>query len=461
MDEDETEEDELDEDETNEDLEDEDEESEEEKPKRKAKGTADDERARCSEIARIGKAMRLGVTFQERHIKAGTSIAKVRAAAIDESARRHKSHISPGGRAPMFGRGDGADDFRAAASDALCLRYGIRLPQPHPGARDIGGNLHEIARTCISRAGQRVKGSSAELLIRGAQATGDFTLILVKASHKAARHGFETDPASHRQWVRVSEVQDFRDQHRTLLGSAPALSAVIEGGEYTHGPLDEDATSYRVSKYGKIVSLTWEAMVNDDLGHFLRVLPSMGQAARRKESDLVYDLFAENSAAGPTMQDGVVLFHATHGNLATSGALNAATLGAARALLRKQTALGGGYLSLVPRFMIVPAELETTAEILLASATRVITSTTEADTPQWIAQLVLVVEPRLPASAIYLAADSAQIDTVELGLLSENMGGPFLEEEKEFNRDVYRWRVRHVAGAKAIDWRGMVKIPIA
>lgn len=467
MDENETDIDELDENEPEDD--DSDELDEDEAPKRKAKGTAEEERARCAEIARLGRALGLPVSFQERHIRAGTSLTKVRDAAVDAAERRRKPIISDAGRADFLGggygrRGSGAnsgDDFRAAAVDAILGRAGVNLGKRHPAAGDVDGSVLEIARTCISRAGKTVHGSSPELIVRGAQSTSDFPLILGDVMHKATRHGYEQEPASHRQWVRTQEVPDFRDQHRPILGSAPDLEQVNEGGEYHHGALDEDSTSYRVYKFGKIVSLTWEALVNDNLSAFVRIQPSMGQAARRKEADTVYDLLAENSNLGPTMQDNVVLFHVDHGNLATSGAFNAATLGAARALLRKQTAVGGGYMSLVPRFMIVPAELETSAEILLASATRVLTSTTEADTPQWIAQLALIVEPRLPTGALYLAADSAQIDTVELGLLSENIGGPFLEEEREFSRDVYRWKVRHVFGAKVLDWRGLVKVPIA
>jgi hypothetical protein len=71
-----------------------------------------------------------------------------------------------------------------------------------------------------------------------------------------------------------------------------------------------------------------------------------------------------------------------------------------------------------------------------------------------------VVEPRFANGAAYRAADSAQIDTVELGLLEENMGGPHIETEQGFDRDESRWKIRHTAGAKALDWRGMVKMPI-
>ena len=74
------------------------------------------------------------------------------------------------------------------------------------------------------------------------------------------------------------------------------------------------------------------------------------------------------------MQDSVACFHTSHNNLGTSATYDAAALGAARTLLRKQQALGGGYLSLVPRFLIVPAEREQQSELLLAAASRASTS---------------------------------------------------------------------------------------
>jgi hypothetical protein len=41
--------------------------------------------------------------------------------------------------------------------------------------------------------------------------------------------------------------------------------------------------------------------------------------------------------------------------------------------------------------------------------------------------LTLVVEPRLPTGAVYLATSASQNDTVELGLLEENARGPVLD----------------------------------
>jgi phage major head subunit gpT-like protein len=419
------------------------------------------ERERTATIMRIVRTAHFEPALAEQLIADGSSVDAARALVLDRLIATQ--HESGGPRSGPTGIRDGglAEDFRAAATDGLLLRAGILLAKPHAAARDLcATSIHEIARTCCSRAGLAHGNLSAERLIERAMTTSDFPSILQDGVAKAVRNGYETEPASHRDWVRPVPVKDFKTQYRPILGSAPALAQVIEHGEYTEGSMTDDTASYTIAKYGKIVALTWEVLVNDDLNAFLRVQPALGQAARRLEADAVYALFALAAATGPTMQDGIVLFHSTHGNLTGSAAFDATQLGAGRALLRKQTALGGGYLSLVPRYLVVPAEKETAAEQLLATATRQSVAGPTAVTPEWVARLQLVVEPRLASTAVYLFADSGQIDTLELGLLTENMDGPFLQEDREFIKDVIRYKVRHVFGAKFLDWRGAVKMPV-
>ncbi len=423
------------------------------------------ERKRISDIQSAARVLKVDEATVRTAIDGGTSADIFRESNLETFEARTARNDIPDAKAhpDLFGdntRGyDGGSDFRSAAVDALLLRSGVNVRNAHPAARDISGSIADLARTCVSRAGVTVSGGQ-ERLIKRAFSTDDFPYILQDAVNRATLQGYEDEPSSHRAWVHVQPVKDFRPNNRAILGSAPALDHVLEGAEYTEGSMSDGGTSYKVLKYGKIVSLSWEMLVNDDLGSLLRIQPAMGMAARRKEADLVYAMFAENSAAGPTMQDGTFLFHADHGNIATGGALSATTLGEARAILRKVTALGGGYMSLVPRFMLVPPEIETDAEILLAAATKHVSSTSEAGTPQWLQKLELVVEPRLASNAFYLAAGNSQVDTAELGLLEENMQGPTLDKEEGFGVDSFAYKVRHVAGAKFLDWRGMVKIPL-
>lgn len=436
-----------------------------------ALGAVEAERTRAAAIMTACRAARMPELADEL-VRDAVPLAEAHGRILQALEARGGDDLGPT-RVPSGAGGDRfvrsldvAEDFRQAAADAMLLRSGIAPSVTHPGARDIAGSVLEVARVCVGRSGRTVRGGSPELLLRAAMTTSDFPLILADSLGKAIRHGYEVEPASHRAWVRVAPVADFRAQKRPILGSAPALLEVLEHGEYTAGAMDEDSASYSVSKSGRIVYLTLETLVNDELGAFLRVQPALGQAARRREADLVYLAFTANAGAGQTMQDSVVLFHSDHGNL-TAGfaALDATALGAAREKMRMQEALGGGYMSLVPRFLIVAPADEQRAEVLLAASSRVrfgtVTEGVDAARPSWLSTLELVVEPRLAGlDAAYLAADSAQIDTIELGVLEANEMGPAIEERREFVTDVIAWKARHVCGAKALDWRGLVKIDL-
>lgn len=353
-------------------------------------------------------------------------------------------------------------DFVQAASDALAMRAGIRVDKPHAGARDVAGmGFHGIIRACAQRSG-RSSGNGIGEAIRAALSTSDFPAILENTLGKSLRAGYESEQQTFTAWTRLVEVPDFKPQSRVILGSAPDLKRVLEGAEYEFGSMDEDKATYQVDKYGRMVQFTWEAMVNDELSAFLRTTQALGLAAARAEADNVYATFAANGGTGPVMQDGVSLFHADHGNLAASvAALDAAALASARVLLRRQTALGGGVLNLAPRFLLVSPEHEQAAEILLASAARSIAQGSEnALIPAWVANLELIVEARLDDSAAFLMTSPTSIDTLERAWL-ESDGGPVIKEEESFNVDARTYKVRHVFASRWLDWRGVVKLPIA
>jgi ATP-dependent Clp endopeptidase proteolytic subunit ClpP len=357
-------------------------------------------------------------------------------------------------------------DFAQAASDALAIRAGIKVEKPHPGARDVQGmGLSEIMQACIRRSGNSrgLGEQSRGGLVRAALSTSDFPAILENTLGKSLRAGFATEPATFQAWTRQVLVPDFKPQSRPILGSAPNLLPVLEGAEYTFGALDEDkAVPYSVGKFGRLVRLTWEAMVNDDLGAFLRMTQALGQAAARAEGDAISATFSENSGAGPTMQDTVALFHATHGNLAASATgIDATALGAARVLLRRQTAVGGGVLNLTPRYLLVAPEHEQAAETLLAAAARSLSQGADnALIPAWLAKLELVVEARLDDGAFYVLTGPESVDTYERAWLEAD-NGPVVSEEDGFNDDAKTFKVRHVFGGRWLDWRGAVKVPIA
>lgn len=355
-------------------------------------------------------------------------------------------------------------DFQAAAGDALAMRAGAMIEKPHAGAMDLrGSSIADIARACLSRAGKSHGNLARHELIRAALSTSDFPGILSNTVGRMLRAGYENEPATHRVWVKMGNVPNFKSQNRVILGTGPSLEKVPEGGEFTSGDYDEDSSlPFKVDTYGRMITLSRQALINDDLGAFHTIVRNAGQAGARLESDLVYASLLDNAGAGQTMQDSNSLFHSAHGNLATAqSALDATALGIARTLLRRQTAVGGGVLNLQPKFLIVPPELEQVAEILLAaSAQRITQGTDQTLAAPWLAGLTLAVEPRLPAGAFYLVASNTQIDTYELAML-EGRTGPEVDESDDFSTAGHSYRLMHDVGGRFLDWRGITKVPVS
>ena len=231
-----------------------------------------------------------------------------------------------------------------------------------------------------------------------------------------------------------------------------------EGAEYKTGDLKESQEYYRIAKYGRILSLTYEMIVDDDLRAFARIPGMFGASAARLYADLVYGIFSSN----PKMSDGNALFSAAHNNLVSTGtAPSTDSLTDMRVMLRKQTGLGGETLDLQPRTVLLPLELETNAEIILRS-----TALPQADMSSgvynpWANRLTPIADPRLSAqstTAWYMLADPRQIDFIEMAFL-DGQETPTIEEDQDFDTDTFRYKARTAAGVGVMDWRGVVKNP--
>lgn len=346
-------------------------------------------------------------------------------------------------------------DFRAAAIDALLIRGGINVKNPHPAARDFRGySLVDLARARLSQFGKSTSGMSRAEVVQAALTTSDLPDLLANVASKSVMSGFSAEHAvTHTAWTAQSTLPDFKAAKRVALSEAPGLLEVKERGEYEDGSLSDAAESITLKTYGRIVSLSRQMLVNDDLGELTRVPEAMGMAARRTESDIVYALLGTN----PSMRDGVALFHANHGNYVAAGsgaAPSVATLGAARAAMKRQRGLAGeSFLNIEPKFLIVPVGLETTAYALTASITPF---SVDEVVPAWIGGLTIISDPRLDevsTTAWYLAADPMLHSTIDVAHLD---GEPvFLDQQNGFATDDLRLKVRLDVGAAAVDWRGL------
>ena len=314
------------------------------------------------------------------------------------------------------------------------------------GIRTIGMDKMDLA-------GYAVRASGAGYLT-----SSDFANVLLDAINKSLRAAYDEAPRTYLPFCRRTTIADFKNTNRIQLGEMPSLLLVTEHGEYKRVPMSDAKESYALQTYGAVFPITRKVIINDDLEAFTRLPQMFGTAAARTESDIVWAVITANANMG----DGTPLFHANHGNLKASGsgAPTVATVGAGRAAMRVQRGLGGSLINVEPRYLIVPAALETSAEQFLSNVNYVSVAGTFAPVPERMrSALTLIVEPRLDATSVaqwYLAADPAQIDTIEYAYL-EGQETVKIEIRNGFDIDGMEVKAQLDFAAKAIDWRGLYK----
>lgn len=270
-------------------------------------------------------------------------------------------------------------------------------------------------------------------------------------------------------WARQAEsVKDFKLIHRTRMSESPDLDAIPESFPYTEGPITDSRESYSVQKYGKLFSVSLEAIINDDLDAFSRLPQLHGQAARRLQNKKVYEILTNN----PVMSDTFNLFSASHvsgsNQSGASGAISVTTVNAAFVAMMTQKGPNGQILGYQPRYLIVPAALSGQALQLVNSTADPLaggsTTTGNSNTaniygPGSVRPISVVVEPLLDLSsttAWYMFADSGQLDTIEIAFL-QGEEAPVMDSIEEFDTDTWKYKVRQTFGVKAIDWRGVYR----
>ncbi|KFI32639.1 peptidase U35 [Haematobacter missouriensis] len=393
----------------------------------------------------------------------GVSIDDARAAVLDKLV-----DSDPAGRtaepAPAQARDGGAAEiaYRDAVSNALLHRHNPGAHALDTGAREFRGlTLLEMARHAIERRGGSTRGLSKIEVARAAfeqratgyHSTSDFPAILANVANTTLRQAYASTPRTFGAWARRATITDFKPVQRTQLGGAPDLQRVLESGEFQYGTIGEGREVYALATYGRIVAITRQVLINDDLDAFTRLPASFGASAADLESDIVYSILMQN----PAMGDGKALFHADHNNMGTASAISEAALASAYRAFGQHKGLEDRLISILPRYLLTPPGPRA------VEARKQVTATTPSSTAEvntFSGRLEVIEEPRLiPATGQdpwFLAADPSRIDTVEYAYL-DGQEGVFTETRTGFEVDGLEIKARHDFAAKAIDWRGLYR----
>ena len=409
-------------------------------------------------------------------IRSGKTLDQARDAVLNELAARDASaggHVNRS--ASVHTVQDEVQTRMAGMEQAILHRVDPKAKLDDNARQYRGLTLLELARSYLDARGVNTRGMDRMQLAgtalhfraaTGMHTTSDFSSLFANIANKRLRGAYDENPGTYAQWARrAPNAPDFKSMSVVQISGAPDLLPVNEHGEFKYGRMTDGAENYALATYGRIVPVSRQSIVNDDLRSFDRLTTAFGFSSRRLENRLVYAELTGNR----TMGDGGALFNATalstpggHANLATGApsALQLSALGTARTSMRLQRGLAGEELNLLPAYLIVPATQENVG--LQLTSANFVPSTTSAINEFRAGgrtAVELIVEPILDATsttAWYLAAASAQVDTVEYCYL-DGAEGPVIEQEVGFDVDGVSLKARLDFAARVVEWRGLYR----
>jgi len=317
-----------------------------------------------------------------------------------------------------------------------------------------------------------------EFMLREALTTSDFPYLFGDVLDRQVLASYKAVPPVWKSFVKMSTVPRIFPQvggyRFAVTGGDQYLPEVAEKGEYLASERDETRYPVYVKKYGKQFDISWESMINDDLGALKDTPERFARAAVRTEHRLVSGVYVADLVGAANLYAGA------NGN---SGALplTVPNLENTVEAMMAFTDANGEPIMNRPKYLVVGPGLEMTARQILTSTVIQRTESAGGAVAAWpmtnvISQfgLQLVVDPYIPIYAPaavlswFLFADPSDIAAMEFDHLTGHErpeicmkasdkvsvgGGDLGPMTGDFATDNVFYRVRLVAGCNRLDWR--------
>lgn len=226
---------------------------------------------------------------------------------------------------------------------------------------------------------------------RGIRAEGGSTVsvanVLANVLNKFALQGYLFTEQAWRDLAAVRPVNDFKPTKSINLLGDVMYKALGPNGELENASLGDQAFANQAQPFGRILTLPWTHIVNDDLGMFTGAPMKIGQGAGLALNDLFWTVFKNMVSGAVNGDDGNAFFRTTSSQTAaakkTGGAYNAnkmtggssalspTALQTAKALFDNQTDPNGnplGFDGAMPVLLHGPSNWQTATALMQAAA---------------------------------------------------------------------------------------------
>jgi len=356
--------------------------------------------------------------------------------------------------------GDGRDRLQEVLASAIAARGGV-APEPTLRAeaeRWRMAPLTAIARLCCAQAGVSISPQASNTeLVQAAFSTRLFPNVLKDAAQKISLDGYQAVDKASLKVARVLEAVDFKPHTLVRLTGQYRLEKVAPDGELPHAQLTDQGYTIKVDTYGRLVGLTRQDIINDDLGAFVEIPRQIGRGAA----------LALESAFWTMVEGANGAFFTAGNNNVISGASSAfgiAGLNAAIAKLRKQKDEAGNPIKARPRYVAVPPDLEADATQIYTSNVLLAAGSTDkvigANNPH-VNKYEPVVSEYLTGSGAssvwYLTADPADVPAFGVAFLRGQQAPTIEEADPDPKYLGTLWRGYFDFGVALLDPRGAVR----
>lgn len=293
----------------------------------------------------------------------------------------------------------------------------------------------------------------------GGFSTISLSSILGNVLRKAISDNFNAIDQSWRSFAAVRPVNDFKQISSYALTGDLDYKFVGPTAEIKHGDLSETTYTNKADTYARMVALTRQDIINDDLGALMAVPRRLGRGGATKLNSVFWTAFLNNST----------FFTSGNSNVSTGGgsALGTTGLKAAEVVFMNQTDPDGHPIGIMPSVLLVPPTLKRTAMELMNSSLVVNggTNTTIPSGNTFMGNYRVVSSPYMENSsytgystaAWYLLSDPMDLATIEVCFLNGRDTPTVETADADFNVLGVQMRGYHDFGVSLQEYRGGVR----
>ena len=325
----------------------------------------------------------------------------------------------------------------------------LELAHKRQGRGSLQEVLIEAARANGYTGHYRIDQGNCKEVLANAFSTHSISNVLSATYGKFLLAGFSSVESGYEKIAAVRSVSDYKAMTGVRLNGGFDFLDVGPTGELKDAAASDETRTIQAKLTGRLTKVSMVDIINDDLGVLTQVPSRLGRGAALKLNTDFWTAFAAGSYTAASPGGG--------------NALSLTSLKAAVTAWRKLKDSDNNPLGIMPRFIVVPADLEITAAEMMSSALLITGSTTTQTSQNVLAGRYEVVGSSYLSSATtwWLAASPMDLPAMEIAYLNGQRAPTVESADVDFAQLGVQFRGHFSYGVAVAETKGAYKMATA